>query len=72
MSDEELGKYTVVVGNDETTTLYAMFFMAEDTDHALEQATDVSEDGTPAYLDIEGNERVTMIFTPDKEQVDVS
>lgn len=63
-SNDSLEEYTVVVGNEETETLYAMNFMAEDEDHAREQATEVSEDGTPAYLDVEGGEKVTMIFPP--------
>ena len=68
----ELKKYTVVVGNKETTTLYAMNFDAEDVQHARDQAEECSADGTPAYLDIEGGEKVTMIFDPEKEQHDVS
>jgi len=51
----EVEKYTVVVGSDTCTALYACFFEADSEDDAKAQMVEVG---------IEDDNKITMVFPP--------
>lgn len=47
----ELDRYEVIIRDRKTGDRWSMMFDAEDFAHAYEQATEVSANGDPNYLD---------------------